>query len=237
MFFYDVELTDLLAIRAVEFSNMFKLSFKHFQKPTAFSTIATVAMTLVFLVGISSTSTAGWIALTRHDGIPVAGKRHRSAHAALVKRPGVELTTKQAVFASKFGQYLKSRGESAVITSGARSPEHQLSIIKAKVRSIGATRRFPELRRATVSRTSSWLRAWDYLRARHVPVYAPNSAGGEALASNHTKGLAIDFISGSLDHLASLVRSFSYSHLAMLSPLRVASIAREPGCVHVNLAN
>ncbi|HZK77134.1 MAG TPA: hypothetical protein VFD13_09515, partial [Candidatus Kapabacteria bacterium] len=119
----------------------------------------------------------------------------------------------------------------------ARSPEHQLSIIQSKVRALGATRKFPELRRATASRSSTWLRAWDYLRARHVPVYAPNSAGGEALASNHTKGLAIDFISGSLDHLASLVRSFSYSHLAMLSPLRVASIAREPGCVHVNLAN
>jgi uncharacterized protein (DUF433 family) len=70
-----------------------------------------------------------------------------------------------------------------------------------------------------------------------VPVNAPTSADGIAAVSNHTKGLAIDFISGSLDHLASLVRQFSYSHLAMLSPLRVASIAREPGCVHVNLAN
>lgn len=217
---------------------MFKLSFKYFEKPTSFSTVAGMAMAFVFFVGITSTSTAAWIALTRHDGIPVAGKRHRAVHSSgLVKRAGVQLTTKQAIFAQKFGQYLKSEGESAVITSGARSPEHQLSIIKAKVRSIGATRRFPELRHAIASRPSTWLRAWDYLRARHVPVNAPTSADGMAAVSNHTKGLAIDFISGSLDHLASLVRQFSYSHLAMLSPLRVASIAREPGCVHVNLAN
>lgn len=223
---------------------MVKLSFKPrslkalaTEKPTVFRPVAILAIAFVVISGIASPSAASWIALTKHDGIPVTSKRHRIARAALVKRPGVELTKKQATFASRFGEYLKSVGETAVITSGARSPSHQLSIIEAKVRSMGAARRFPELRHATASRPGSWLRAWDYLRSRHVPVYAPNSAGGEALASNHTKGLAIDFISGSLDHLASLIRSFSYSHLAMLSPLRVASIAREPGCVHVNLAN
>jgi hypothetical protein len=175
------------------------------------------------------------LALSKQDGISVIGKKRQNASNGIVKRAGVQLTAKQAAFASKFGQYLKSVGETAVITSGTRSQQHQLSIIKARVNSIGAARKFPELRNATAQRPSTWLRAWDYLRARHVPVYAPSSAGGEALASNHTKGLAIDFISGSLDHLASLVRSFSHSHLAMLSPLRVASIAREPGCVHVNL--
>jgi len=79
--------------------------------------LAMLTIALVSIAGMASPSTASWIKLTKHDGIPVAGKRHRSAHAALVKRPGVELTTKQAVFASEFGQYLKSRGESAVITS------------------------------------------------------------------------------------------------------------------------
>lgn len=210
---------------------MTSFSFKNPQKFFAFLAIVAISTT-----GIYSSASATWIAIKKHDGIPAVGKRTRAAHAGVVKRAGVQLTKKQAVFASRFGQYLRSVGESAVITSGARSPQHQLAIIKSKVRDMGVSYKFPELRHATPARSSTWLRAWDWLRARHVPVYAPNSAGGDALASNHTKGLAIDFISGSLDHLASLVRNFSHSRLAMLSPLRVASIAREPGCVHVNLA-
>ncbi|HET6401423.1 MAG TPA: hypothetical protein VFH95_08500 [Candidatus Kapabacteria bacterium] len=227
---------------------MVKLSFTNIQKlPVVRVAVVALAMGSLIAPNVSHatsrhhhrpTRNSHRLVLSKHDGISVVGRKHGTASTeGIVKRSGVQLTAKQAIFAQKFGQYLKSEGESAVITSGTRSPWEQLSIIKSRVRSIGATRKFPELRYATARRPSTWLRAWDYLRARHVPVYAPTSAGGMALASNHTKGLAIDFISGSLDHLASLVRSFSYSHLAMLSPLRVASIAREPGCVHVNLAN
>jgi hypothetical protein len=176
-----------------------------------------------------------WIPLTKHDGIPVIAKKRSSGGAAIVKRAGVQLTKKQAGFVTRLGQYLKSVGEHAVITSGARSPEHQLGIIKSKIREVGATGQFPELRRATVKRTSTWMRAWEYLRARHVPVNAPASAGGEAATSNHIKGLAVDLISGSLDHLRDLITGFAHSIFAKKSPLQVASIAREPGCVHVNL--
>jgi hypothetical protein len=124
------------------------------------------------------------------------------------------------------------------VTSGARTPQHQLSIIKSKVREVGATRRFPELRRATVSKPGTWVRAWQYLRAMHVPVYAPKVAPGvSGEISNHTKGLAVDLISGSLDHLHEMVASFAHSSFAAMSPLRVVSIAREAGCVHINLAH
>ena len=204
---------------------------KHFKKFFAILVVSGIASAV-----IASAACASWIAITKHDGIPVVGKRARLARSGVVKRAGVQLTKKQAVFASRFGEYLRSVGETAVITSGARSPAHQLAIIKSKVRDMGASYKFPELRRAAPSRPSTWLRAWDWLRARHVPVNAPSSADGEAEASNHIRGLAIDLISGSLDRLASLVRNFSHSRLAMLSPLHVASIAREPGCVHVNLA-
>lgn len=196
-----------------------------------------VMIAAIAFAAVPNIGSAEWIPLAKHDGIPVAGKKHFSAgHSGVVKRSGVQLTAKQAVFVKKFGQYLKSVGETAMVTSGARSPQHQLSIIKAKVRAIGATRKFPELRHATVKKTSTWLRAWNYLRARHVPVNAPSSANGEASASNHIKGMAVDFIAGSLDHLVSLIHGFSRSSFAMLSPLHVTTIAREPGCVHVNLA-
>lgn len=211
---------------------MIKLSFPYFYSRTILSRIA---IATILLAAIATSGRASLITITKRDGIPVVGKRHANAHIGVVKRAGVQLTAKQAVFVKKLGQYLKSVGETAVVTSGVRSPQHQLAIIKDRVHSIGASRKFPELRHATAQRPSTWLRAWQYLRARHVPVNAPSSAGGEASASNHIKGLAVDFIGGSLDRLASLVREFSHSSLAMLSPLHVASIAREPGCVHVNL--
>gem|GEM_PF-2367189 len=222
--FGESELTDVFAIFALHASMPIRKQF--YFLPVA---------AIVALFAVQSSAKATWISLAKHDGIPLVGRKRHGVHTGVAKRPGVQLTKKQVVFVSRFGEYLRSMGESAVVTSGARSPEHQLSIIKTRVKELGVARKFPELRHAVAGRPSTWLRAWEFLRARHVPVYAPNSAGGEASASNHIKGLAVDFISGSLDHLAALVRSFSASRLAMLSPLRVVSIAREPGCVHVNL--
>jgi hypothetical protein len=202
---------------------MQKLSFK----------LAVVIAAMGFFA--PTTSEAAWIALTKNDGIKTVAKRASSTHEGIAKRAGVQLTKQQASFVAKFGAYLKSIGESAVVTSGARSPQQQLSIIKSKVREAGATRKFPTLARASVAKPSTWLRAWEWLRARHVPVNAPASAGGEAQASNHLKGLAVDMISGSLDHLKNLVLGFASSSFAEKAALRVVSIAREPGCVHVNL--
>lgn len=190
---------------------------------------------LVAAVGLCCPVTTQAISLAKNDGIKTVAKRASSVHEGIAKRAGVQLTKNQASFVSKFGAYLRSIGESAVVTSGARSPQQQLSIIKSKVREFGATRLFPKLARASVAKTSTWLAAWGWLRARHVPVNAPASAGGEAEASNHIKGLAVDMISGSLDHLKQLVLGFASSSFANRAALHVASIAREAGCVHVNL--
>src|SRR5438105_4491501 len=83
-----------------------------------------------------------WIPLATHDGITTVSKKRSTARPGIVKRSGVQLTKKQAGFISKLGQYLKSMGEYAVVTSGARSPQHQLGIIKSKIASLGATRKF-----------------------------------------------------------------------------------------------
>jgi hypothetical protein len=194
-----------------------------------------------FLVSLATSSFADPVPFTvvKKDGVPVAKSRRAPAsHVGISKRKGVQLTAKQATFVKSLGQYLKSEGESALVTSGARSPQHQLAIIKSKVREVGASRRFPELKRAAVSKPSTWVRAWQYLRALHVPVYAPKEVPGVySEISNHTKGLAVDLISSSLDHLHNLVSDFKQSAFAAMSPLRIVSIAREAGCVHINLAN
>lgn len=196
-----------------------------------------VGLVIVFCYGSSFAEPPAFKVATK-DGIAVAkGRRSPATRTGISKRKGVQLTQKQAKFVTSLGQYLKSEGETALVTSGARTPQHQLSIIKSKVREVGAARRFPELKRASVAKPSTWVRAWQYLRAMHVPVYAPKQvAGVESQISNHTKGLAVDLISGSLDKLHGLISNFAHSSYAAMSPLRVVSIAREAGCVHVNLA-
>ena len=58
-------------------------------------------MLAVFI--LENPAQATWIALAKHDGIPVVGKHRRGGHAGVVKRAGVQLTKKQAAFVSKFG--------------------------------------------------------------------------------------------------------------------------------------
>src|SRR5436190_15411875 len=129
---------------------MQKLSFK----------LAMMAMAIGLVA--PKNSEAAWIALAKNDGIKTVAKRASSVRTGIAKRSGVQLTKKQASFVSKFGVYLNSIGESAVVTSGARSPEHQLSIIKSKVRELGASRKFPKLARASVSKPHTWLAAWEW---------------------------------------------------------------------------
>ncbi len=131
---------------------MASISFKNFEKPATFFRAA-LAISIIGIAGFASSASASWIAITKHDGIPVVSKRQRADHPGLAKRSGVELTTRQDVFAQKFGRYLRSKGESATITSGARSPAHQLAIITSRVRSMDVSYKFPELRRAAPGAT------------------------------------------------------------------------------------
>jgi hypothetical protein len=172
------------------------------------------------------------------DGLPVTEQRGMPVGNEIVsKNPEVTLTSAQINFIDNFGKYLQAIGQKIVVTSGERSPENQLDIIKDRIAERNATDKFPELANASYDNPSSWLKAWQWLRARHVPVNAPGEADGAHVnVSNHLKGLAIDMIGPQgLDRLHSQVVSFEHSKFAQNAKLAVTTIAREAGCVHINL--
>lgn len=178
------------------------------------------------------------IPVVLEDGFAVADDRGTPiANQVITKNPEVTLTADQIDFVKNFGQYLAAIGQKVVVTSGERSPEGQLDLIKQRIDERNATAQFPELATATLADTSMWLKAWQWLRARHVPVNAPAEVEGVRVnVSNHLKGLAVDFIGPQgLDRLRSQVIGFQRSKFGRAAKLAVTTIAREPGCVHVNL--
>jgi hypothetical protein len=160
-----------------------------------------------------------------------------AANQVITKNPEVTLTADQIDFEKNFGSYLGAIGQKVVVTSGERSPEGQLDLIKQRIEEHNATAQFPELSNATLADTSMWLKAWQWLRARHVPVNAPAEVEGVRVnVSNHLKGLAVDFIGPQgLDRLRSQIAGFQRSKFGRAAKLAVTAIVREPGCVHVNL--
>ena len=171
------------------------------------------------------------------DEIPTTVERNVPvSDVGISKNSEVVLTDSQARFVKAFNDYLVDRGEYAIVTSGIRTGDGQLDIIKDRIEERGASSKFPKLEEATILDTKIWVKAWQWLRARHVPVNAPAEVPGvDVRPSMHLKGLAIDFISSNLDNLRSWLASFARSKYAKESDLEVASIVREPGCVHVNL--
>jgi len=178
------------------------------------------------------------IPLQLNDGLPVTLQRGIPVESAsLSKNPEVVLTADQVDLVQHFSEYLTAHHETAVITSGERSPEGQLDIIRQRIEEHGATSQFPLLDSASPSDTKVWLAAWNWLRARRVPVNAPTDiAGHDIKTSNHLKGLAIDFIAENLDRLSGWLADFSKSSYAKDANLKIVGIVREPGCIHINLA-
>lgn len=168
------------------------------------------------------------------DGIPV------SATAGIFKRPTVQLTGELAGFARTLSQYFSQNHMQAMITSGVRTGDRQLEIIKDRIQACGMTSEFPGIRTATVRDKNIWEPAWEWLKARHVPVNPPadyvDDDGNKVGGSLHLKGLAVDLVSDNLDALKSALELFVDSKAAKSSPLQVIGLVRERDCVHVSLA-
>jgi hypothetical protein len=159
--------------------------------------------------------------------------------AAIAVRPGVVLTNDLSDFANNLSSFFSAHHLQATITSGVRSGDHQLDIIKEKIARAHMLRAFPNLENATVADVNIWTPAWQWLKSRRIPVNPPanfiNGEGNEIGASLHTKGLAIDLIGGNLDALTRAIVRYANSPLS-LGPLRITSLTRERDCVHVALA-
>jgi hypothetical protein len=223
------------------------------------STMVALIVAIVMIVSGKTTATAGIepimripgapevlvTAMREHFAVPIADNDGLSVTVqrnvpveenGLSKNREVTLTAPQADFTAKFAKYLTSIGQAAVVTSGERSPENQLGLIKERIQERGAEDQFPGIQTAGLQDTKIWVDAWKWLRGRRVPVYAPTNVPGEKLTvSNHLKGMAIDFVGKNLDQVKGWLNNFSNSSLGKTTVLRITSIAREPGCIHINL--
>lgn len=174
------------------------------------------------------------VTLTVRDGIPLSGG------AGIFKRPTVQLTRELAGFAKSLSQYFAANRMQAMITSGVRTGDRQLEIIKERIQQYGVASEFPGILSAELRDKNIWEPAWEWLKARHVPVNPPadyiKDDGNKVGGSLHLKGLALDLVSNNLDALKTAVESFVDSKSAKSSGMQIVGIVRERDCVHISLA-
>ena len=175
------------------------------------------------------------VQIASYDGIPM-----EATGAGLFKRGSVALTKDLAGFAHSLSHYFSAHGMSAMITSGVRTSDHQLEIIKDRIAQCGMSRAFPSLEAATVSNKSSWTPAWEWLKSHHIPVNPPadyvNEDGNIVGGSLHLKGLAIDVVSTDLDALRDALVASANAGVSG-GGLQITGLTRERDCVHISLSH
>ncbi len=180
------------------------------------------------------------VSIAAHDGISIYSDG--ALNFGLLKRDNVQMTAPLAKFAQTLSNYFSVNKMQALITSGVRTSAHQLDIIKERIAEYGQLDNFPGLKSASVADTAKWLSAWQWLKARHVPVNPPadvtNDEGNHVGGSLHLKGLAIDVVSDDLDALKQAIELYKVElEKSHTKGLHISSTLRERDCVHISLAN
>ncbi|HWF45298.1 MAG TPA: hypothetical protein VG537_11710 [Candidatus Kapabacteria bacterium] len=166
-----------------------------------------------------------------------------AVYSTFSKLTGVMLTPELSDFAEGLTSYLTSQGISVTITSGVRSGERQLELVKQRIAAYGMMSAFPGLTSASLEDKSAWAPAWEWLKAHHIPVDPPadfvDNNGNVISSSLHLKGLAIDLVAGNLDVLSRAIVRYANSGLEATAAgeLRMTGITRERDCVHIALTH
>jgi len=182
------------------------------------------------------------VTISGNDGIPISNVSGSSLLSpGLFKRSSVQMTKEMAQFVKSLSGYFAENNLQGLITSGVRTSTGQLEIIKQRIAERGMMGSFPGLASASIRDTTKWIAAWEWLKARHVPVNPPadyvNDNGDRVGGSLHLKGLAVDLIANDLDDLHQALQQFAQSpaNKANKRGLRVVGLVREADCVHVSL--
>jgi peptidoglycan hydrolase-like protein with peptidoglycan-binding domain len=110
--------------------------------------------------------------------------------------------------------YFKKANLSVTLTSGIRTPQKQLDIIRNAAVRRGIDAKYPAIRTATVDDIESWLGTWDELLNRKKFIVNPPKpvtsriSGRRIDISPHMKGRAFDLSGADLDRIASVVQSY-----------------------------
>ena len=177
------------------------------------------------------------ISVSSNDGLPLQA----SGSAGLYRRSTVLFTAPLAQFAQDLSQYLANNNMQAMVTSGFRTGDRQLELIKEEVARQGMISAFPALVGATVADRGAWLPAWQWLHARRIPIDPPadyvTDEGNQVGSSLHMKGMALDLVSDNLSALSQAVLDYANHHATGASGLHITAILRESRCVHLSLAH
>lgn len=156
----------------------------------------------------------------RQAGEPPAGLED-------ILAPGVALTPRLRAAIPRLLPYLP-RG--VIITSGYRSPEKQLQVLRVLAR----RNQVPWREEATVDRPETWTEAWHALLAKGVIVNPPAPAkrpdGTLAQGTPHAKGHSVDIAGAPLAKIEAALKKARADEVVVLPQIKP-----EPrnGCVHV----
>lgn len=181
------------------------------------------------------------VAIASNDNVPLAAGSHIPASPVGVsKRPEVNLTDDMAELAMSISKFMEKNNKYAILTSGVRSGESQLEIIKQRIEEKGGAKKHAGIFNATLQDTNVWVKAWNWLRAKRVPVNPPGDIrgkGGQIVrkSSDHLKGKAMDLISPNLKDLHRMLVKYAASKEAKQQDLRIRAVVLEPYCVHIAL--
>ena len=133
---------------------------------------------------------------------------------AIQVRPSVNLTPQMRQVLGALEPYMRRAGLRVWVTSGYRSPQHQLDIIRRAAIARGLQRTHPSIVNPTVENVDSWRDAWDELLHRHNFVVNPpvrvrsRIRGAYYNPSPHIRGKAFDLAGAPLDRIAAAVRRY-----------------------------
>lgn len=181
------------------------------------------------------------VPITNNDGLPLSASSHVPATPVGVsKRVEVKLTEDMAALSKSISEFMAKNKRYAIITSGVRSGESQLELIKQRVEEKGGQKLHASIFNATMKDSTVWEKAWRWLAAKGVPINPPGDIvkKGRVVrkSSDHLKGNAIDLISPNLRDLHKMLTKYAASKEAKQQELRITAIVLEPYCVHIKFA-
>lgn len=180
------------------------------------------------------------VPIANNDGLPLTATSHIPASPVGVsKRVEVKLTKDMAALSQSISNFLAKNRRYAIITSGVRSGESQLELIKQRIEEKGAQKQFAGIFNATLKDSTLWEKAWRWLAAKGVPINPPGDIvrNGRVIrkSSDHLKGNAIDLISPNLRDLHKMLSKYAASKEAKNQELRITAVVLEPYCVHIKV--
>jgi hypothetical protein len=164
--------------------------------------------------------------------------------APVTIHPRAKITTSIERALSDLEPHFQAAGLRVKVTSGYRSPNYQLGLIKRKAIHYGLDNKYPSIRTARVDDIESWRGAWDellnvkgYIINPPIPTVSRigKRAGRRIGASPHSSGKAFDLSSGNpgdLNRIAAVLRQYRQEG----GPIRQILIERVNNAVHVGLS-